>query len=90
MSPLIPAEWEAIEAPAIAVDAAGPAQPRDPRAGSSATAYPGLSAGLTPLALDVEARLDGRPTSTATSTSTAPPPPPRCRSAPGGRSCSAR
>ena len=51
MSPLIPAEWESIEAPAMAVDPPGP-RSREILGRIERTAYPGLSAGLAPLALD--------------------------------------
>jgi 4-aminobutyrate aminotransferase-like enzyme len=51
MSPLIPPEWESIEAPAIAVEPPGP-RSREILERIERTAYPGLSAGLTPLALE--------------------------------------
>ena len=51
MSPLIPAEWESIEAPAMAVDPPGP-RSREILGRIERTAYPGLSVGLAPLALD--------------------------------------
>ena len=49
MSPLVPSEWQSIEAPVMRPDA-GPAQPGDPRA-DRRRAYPGLAEGLAPLAL---------------------------------------
>ena len=51
MSPLIPPEWERIEAPAIVTPPPGP-RSREILARIERTAYPGLSAGLSPLALD--------------------------------------
>lgn len=51
MSPLIPPEWESISAPRIAVEPPGP-RSSEILGRIERTAYPGLSAGLTPLALD--------------------------------------
>ena len=51
MSPLIPPEWESIEAPTMRVTPPGP-RSREVLDRIERTAYPGLSAGLTPLALD--------------------------------------
>ena len=51
MSPLIPPEWESIEAPAIAVEPPGP-RSREILARIERTAYPGLSSDLAPLAVD--------------------------------------
>ncbi len=51
MSPLIPTEWEAIEAPSMAVAPPGP-RSREILERVERQAYPGLSAGLTPLALE--------------------------------------
>ena len=51
MSPLIPPEWESIEAPSMRVTPPGP-RSREVLDRIEGTAYPGLSAGLTPLALD--------------------------------------
>jgi 4-aminobutyrate aminotransferase-like enzyme len=48
---LIPQEWESIEAPAIAVEPPGP-RSREILARVERDAYPGLSHGLTPLALE--------------------------------------
>ena len=50
MSPLIPPEWERLEAPRMLVDPPGP-RSREILARIEATAYPGLSHGLTPFAL---------------------------------------
>ena len=51
MSPLIPPEWESIEAPTMRVTPPGP-RSREVLDRIERTAYPGLRAGLTPLALD--------------------------------------
>ena len=51
MSPLIPEDWEGIEAPSISVEPPGP-RSREVLGRIERDAYPGLSAGLTPLALD--------------------------------------
>ena len=51
MSPLIPPEWESIEAPTMRVTPPGP-RSREVLDRIARNAYPGLSAGLTPLALD--------------------------------------
>ena len=51
MSPLIPPEWESIEAPTMRVTPPGP-RSREVLDRIERNAYPGLSAGLTPLALD--------------------------------------
>jgi 4-aminobutyrate aminotransferase-like enzyme len=51
VSPLIPPEWENIEAPAIGVEPPGP-RSREILARVERAAYPGLSHGLAPLALD--------------------------------------
>ena len=48
---LIPPEWESIEAPAVAVEPPGP-RSREILARVERDAYPGLSHGLTPLALE--------------------------------------
>lgn len=50
MSPLIPPEWESIEAPSIVVEPPG-SRSREVLARIERHAYPGLSAGLTPFAL---------------------------------------
>jgi 4-aminobutyrate aminotransferase-like enzyme len=50
MSPLVPAEWEGIEAPVIRVEPPGP-RSREILGRIERSAYPGLAAGLTPLAL---------------------------------------
>ena len=89
MSPLIPAEWESIQAPAMAVDPPGP-RSREILGRIERTAYPGLTAGLSaPLALDSKrgwtvTDVDGNVYLDW------PPPPPPCRSAPAVRSCSVR
>ena len=60
MSPLIPAEWESIQAPAMAVDPPGP-RSREILARIERTAYPGLTAGLvTALAVQGLMRVDDR------------------------------
>ena len=51
MTPLIPPEWESIEAPTMRVTPPGP-RSREVLDRIERTAYPGLRAGLTPLALD--------------------------------------
>ena len=51
MSPLIPPEWESIEAPTMRVTPPGP-RSREVLDRIERTAYPGFRAGLTPLALD--------------------------------------
>ena len=50
MSPLYPPDWDEIEAPSISVEPPGP-RSRELLARIEATAYPGLSHGLTPFAL---------------------------------------
>ena len=50
MSPLIPPEWEGLEAPRMVVEPPGP-KSREILARIEATAYPGLSHGLAPFAL---------------------------------------
>jgi 4-aminobutyrate aminotransferase-like enzyme len=50
MSPLVPADWEGIEAPVIRVEPPGP-RSREILERIGRSAYPGLAEGLTPLAL---------------------------------------
>ena len=50
MSPLVPADWEGIEAPMIRVEPPGP-RSREILERIGRSAYPGLATGLTPLAL---------------------------------------